>query len=158
MTSILEKVNFIKRMDKEKLLSVADVSRETKISRQRVLQIIENGDLEAEMVGRNYVIRQSDFEDWNSSRREAGRPRKIAKIHFLFKSANKSEIEEAKSYLEKMSNSHKVSEINLLEKKNEGLIIEIIFDNPVLENEANGLTGAFRMLGIKFDNAENLSR
>lgn len=61
---------------KEKLLSVSDISKNAEISRQRVLQIIESGDLQAEMVGRNYVIRQSDFESWNSSRREAGRPPK----------------------------------------------------------------------------------
>ncbi len=63
-------------MEKEKLLSVADISKEVEISRQRVLQTIESGDLKAEMVGRNYVIRQSDFETWNSSRRDAGRPAK----------------------------------------------------------------------------------
>ncbi|HEY0049984.1 MAG TPA: helix-turn-helix domain-containing protein [Pyrinomonadaceae bacterium] len=61
---------------KDKLLSVADVSKDAGISRQRILQIIESGDLRAEMVGRNYVILQSDFEKWNSSRREAGRPPK----------------------------------------------------------------------------------
>ncbi|HSK72311.1 MAG TPA: helix-turn-helix domain-containing protein [Pyrinomonadaceae bacterium] len=61
---------------KEKLLSVTEVSEQADISRQRVLQIIESGDLPAEMVGRNYVIRQSDFEAWNSSRREPGRPPK----------------------------------------------------------------------------------
>ena len=59
---------------KEKLLSVSDISKQAEISRQRVLQIIDSGDLKAEMVGRNYVIRQSDFESWSSSRREAGRP------------------------------------------------------------------------------------
>lgn len=61
---------------KDKLLSVADVSKEADVSRQRILQIIESGDLQAEMVGRNYVILQSDFKTWNSSRREAGRPAK----------------------------------------------------------------------------------
>ncbi len=61
---------------KEKLLSVADISEKADISRQRVLQIINSGDLKAEMVGRNYVIRQSDFKSWNDSRREAGRPPK----------------------------------------------------------------------------------
>jgi len=63
---------------KDKLLSVADVSKEADISRQRILQIIESGDLKAEMVGRNYVILQSDFETWSSSRRDAGRPKKEA--------------------------------------------------------------------------------
>ena len=63
---------------KDKLLSVADVSKEADISRQRILQIIESGDLKAEMVGRNYVILQSDFESWSSSRRDAGRPKKEA--------------------------------------------------------------------------------
>lgn len=63
-------------MEKEKLLSVADISQQAEISRQRVLQIIESGDLKAEMVGRNYVIRQPDFELWNGSRRDAGRPAK----------------------------------------------------------------------------------
>ena len=61
---------------KDKLLSVADISKDAGISRQRVLQVIESGDLKAEMVGRNYVILQSDFEEWNSSRRDAGRPAK----------------------------------------------------------------------------------
>ena len=61
---------------KDKLLSVADVSKEADISRQRILQIIESGDLKAEMVGRNYVILQSDFDTWSSSRRDAGRPAK----------------------------------------------------------------------------------
>ncbi len=65
-------------MKKDKLLSVADVSKEADISRQRILQIIESGDLKAEMVGRNYVILQSDFETWSSSRRDAGRPKKEA--------------------------------------------------------------------------------
>lgn len=66
-------------MDKEKLLSVADISQQAEISRQRVLQIIESGHLKAEMVGRNYVIRQSDFQTWNASRRDAGRPVKAKK-------------------------------------------------------------------------------
>ena len=54
-----------------------DISKQAEISRQRILQIIETGDLKAEMVGRNYIIRQSDFDAWNSSRRDAGRPPKI---------------------------------------------------------------------------------
>jgi excisionase family DNA binding protein len=61
---------------KDKLLSVADVSKVADISRQRILQIIESGDLKAEMVGRNYVILQSDFDSWSISRRDAGRPKK----------------------------------------------------------------------------------
>ena len=61
---------------KDKLLSVADVSKEADISRQRILQIIESGNLKAELVGKSYVILQSDFEAWNGSRREAGRPKK----------------------------------------------------------------------------------
>jgi excisionase family DNA binding protein len=61
---------------KENLLSVGDVSEQADISRQRVLQVIEAGDLKADKVGRNYVVRQSDFDVWFSSRREAGRPSK----------------------------------------------------------------------------------
>ena len=61
---------------KDKLLSVTDISKEADISRQRILQLIENGDLKAELIGKSYVILQSDFESWNSSRRERGRPRK----------------------------------------------------------------------------------
>jgi hypothetical protein len=61
---------------KDKLLSVADISKEANISRQRILQIIESGDLKAELVGKSYVILQSDFERWSISRREAGRPKK----------------------------------------------------------------------------------
>lgn len=64
-------------MEKEKLLSVADISKEAKISRQRILQVIESGNLKAELIGSNYVIRQSDFEVWKGSRREAGRPAKV---------------------------------------------------------------------------------
>ena len=63
---------------KDKLLSVADVSKEADISRQRILQIIESGDLKAELIGKSYVILQSDFDAWSSSRREAGRPKKAA--------------------------------------------------------------------------------
>ena len=64
---------------KDKLLSVADVSKEADISRQRILQIIESGDLKAELIGKSYVILQSDFEKWSSSRRESGRPPKEKK-------------------------------------------------------------------------------
>ncbi len=63
---------------KEKLLSVTEVSELGKISRQRVLQIIEAGDLQAEKVGSNFIIRQYDFDAWSSSRRDAGRPKKEA--------------------------------------------------------------------------------
>jgi excisionase family DNA binding protein len=63
-------------MKKEKLLSVTEVSELGKISRQRVLQIIEAGDLQAEKVGSNFIIRQYDFDAWSSSRRDAGRPPK----------------------------------------------------------------------------------
>lgn len=63
--------------NKEKLLSVTDISEQAEISRQRVLQIINTGDLKAEIVGKNYIIRQSDFDSWNSRRRDAGRPPKI---------------------------------------------------------------------------------
>jgi excisionase family DNA binding protein len=65
-------------MKKEKLLSVTEVSELGKISRQRVLQIIEVGDLQAEKVGSNLIIRQYDFDAWSSSRRGAGRPKKLA--------------------------------------------------------------------------------
>ncbi len=61
---------------KDKLLSVTEASEQAAISRQRILQVIESGDLKAEKVGNGYVILQSDFETWNSSRREAGRPSK----------------------------------------------------------------------------------
>ena len=64
---------------KDKLLSVADVSKEADISRQRILQIIESGDLKAELIGKSYVILQSDFESWSSSRRDVGRPVKEKK-------------------------------------------------------------------------------
>ncbi len=65
-------------MKKDKLLSVTEVSELGKISRQRVLQIIEVGDLQAEKVGCNFIIRQYDFDAWNSSRRDAGRPKKVS--------------------------------------------------------------------------------
>jgi excisionase family DNA binding protein len=62
--------------NREKLLSVADITEQANISRQRVLRIIENGDLKAELVGGSYVIRQSDFDTWFPSRRKSGRPPK----------------------------------------------------------------------------------
>jgi hypothetical protein len=61
---------------KDKLLSVVDVSKAAEISRQRILQLIERGDLKAEIIGGGYVIRQADFEAWSNSRRGAGRPKK----------------------------------------------------------------------------------
>jgi excisionase family DNA binding protein len=64
--------------EKEILLSVTQVSELGGISRQRVLQLIVNELLEAEMVGDTYVIRQKDFERWNNSRRGAGRPKREA--------------------------------------------------------------------------------
>ncbi len=71
--------SFCRVAKKDKLLSVADISKEADVSRQRILQIIEAGNLKAEKVGGNYIIRQSDFETWSSSRRDAGRPKKEAK-------------------------------------------------------------------------------
>ena len=66
-------------MKKDKFMSVTEVSEVGEISRQRVLQIIEAGDLQAEKVGSNFIIRQYDFDAWSSSRREAGRPPKSNK-------------------------------------------------------------------------------
>jgi excisionase family DNA binding protein len=60
----------------EKLLSVTEASEQADVSRQRILQVIEGGLLKAEKVGSSYIIRQSDFETWSSSRRDAGRPPK----------------------------------------------------------------------------------
>ena len=60
----------------EKLLSVTEASERADVSRQRILQLIETGVLKAEKVGSSYIIRQSDFETWVSSPREAGRPKK----------------------------------------------------------------------------------
>ncbi len=64
---------------KDKLMSVTEISEQAKISRQRILQIIESGDLKAELVGKSYVILQSDFETWKTSRRDVGRPAKEKK-------------------------------------------------------------------------------
>lgn len=61
---------------KEKLMAVVDITNAVGISRQRVLQLIEVGDLIAEKIGRNYVIRESDFNVWEKARREVGRPPK----------------------------------------------------------------------------------
>lgn len=63
---------------KETLLSVAEVSKSAEISRQRVLQLIESGSLQAEKVGRNYVIRQSDYDSWIILNRTVGRPPKTS--------------------------------------------------------------------------------
>jgi excisionase family DNA binding protein len=62
---------------KDKLLSVTEVSELGEISRQRVLQIIEAGDLQAEKVGNTFIINKNDFDAWSSSRRDAGRPKKV---------------------------------------------------------------------------------
>jgi excisionase family DNA binding protein len=63
-------------MKKDKFMSVTEVSELGEISRQRVLQIIVAGDLQAEKVGNTFIIHQHDFDAWSSSRRDAGRPSK----------------------------------------------------------------------------------
>jgi excisionase family DNA binding protein len=61
---------------KDNFMSVTEVSELGEISRQRVLQIIEAGDLQAEKVGNTFIIHKNDFDAWNSSRRDVGRPPK----------------------------------------------------------------------------------
>jgi hypothetical protein len=63
-------------MAKEKLMSVTMVSEQGGITRQRVLQLIESGLLDAERAGDAWVIRPKAFERWKNSRRGPGRPSK----------------------------------------------------------------------------------
>jgi hypothetical protein len=60
--------------EKEKLMSVTMVSEQGGITRQRVLQLIKSGLLDAERAGDAWVIRPKAFERWKISRRGAGRP------------------------------------------------------------------------------------
>jgi excisionase family DNA binding protein len=64
----------------DKLLSVAEVGAQLGVVRQRVLQLIWGGLLEAERVGRSYVIRESDVRAYKSKGRpKLGRPPKASK-------------------------------------------------------------------------------
>jgi excisionase family DNA binding protein len=50
-------------MDKKELLSTAEVAKILGISRVAVFNKIKNGDIKAEKIGRNFVIRKSDISD-----------------------------------------------------------------------------------------------
>jgi excisionase family DNA binding protein len=64
----------------DKLLSVAEVGAQLGVVRQRVLQLIWGGLLEAERVGRSYVIWESDVRAYKSKGKpKLGRPPKASK-------------------------------------------------------------------------------
>jgi excisionase family DNA binding protein len=62
----------------EKLLSVAEVAARLKLTRQRVNQLIDSGDLPATRIGRSYVIREADLAKVKH-RPSPGRPKKAGK-------------------------------------------------------------------------------
>lgn len=62
---------------KEKLLSVSESAEILGVVRQRVLQLIYQDRLDAEKVGRQYVIRESSLKD--VANRKNGRPKKKTK-------------------------------------------------------------------------------
>jgi excisionase family DNA binding protein len=61
----------------EKLLSVAEAATRLNLSRARVNQLIDSGDLPATRIGRSYVIRKVDLEKVKD-RPAPGRPPKDA--------------------------------------------------------------------------------
>ena len=64
----------------DKLLSVAEVGAQLGVVRQRVLQLIWDGLLEAEQVGRSYVVRESALKAYkNKPKSKLGRPPKASK-------------------------------------------------------------------------------
>jgi excisionase family DNA binding protein len=64
----------------DKLLSVAEVGAQLGVVRQRVLQLIWDKLLEAEQVGRSYVIRESAVKAYkNKGKPKLGRPPKASK-------------------------------------------------------------------------------
>ena len=64
-------------MTEEKLLSTAEVAKLFGVTRQRVLELINNNQLVAIRVGRNYVVRASDAATVER-RDRPGRPKKEA--------------------------------------------------------------------------------
>lgn len=61
----------------EKLLSVAEVAARLNLSRARVNQLIDGGDLPATRIGRSFVVREADLEKVRH-RPSPGRPPKTA--------------------------------------------------------------------------------
>lgn len=64
----------------DKLLSVAEAGAQLGVVRQRVLQLIWDGFLEAEQVGRSYVVRESALKAYKDKpKSKLGRPPKASK-------------------------------------------------------------------------------
>lgn len=64
----------------DKLLSVAEAGAQLSVVRQRVLQLIWDGLLEAERVGRSYVVRESAVKAYkDKGKPKLGRPPKGSK-------------------------------------------------------------------------------
>ncbi len=59
-----------------KLLGTKEASERLAVSQQRIQALIKNGQLPAEKVGRDWLIKESDLELVQN--RQAGRPKKIA--------------------------------------------------------------------------------
>ena len=59
-----------------KLLGTKEASERLAVSQQRIQALIKNGQLPAEKVGRDWLIKESDLELVQN--RQAGRPKKAA--------------------------------------------------------------------------------
>ncbi len=59
-----------------KLLGTKEASERLAVSQQRIQALIKNGQLPAEKVGRDWLIKESDLELVQN--RQAGRPKKTA--------------------------------------------------------------------------------
>ncbi len=62
------------KADRE-LFSVAEAAAELGITRARVNQLIDNGTLTAQKIGRSYVISKDELEKARQRNRSPGRPR-----------------------------------------------------------------------------------
>ena len=67
---------YAKKGKQVKLLTVKQVSKILKISRQRVVQLINRGDLQAERIGGIYLILESELKRFKPN--PTGRPKKQA--------------------------------------------------------------------------------
>lgn len=59
------------------LIPTKEVAERLKISKVRVFQLIKDGSLPAQKIGRDWFVKESDLVTYSENRREAGRPPKV---------------------------------------------------------------------------------